>query len=124
LCIILILPCRDAILIPCINGATSFLAGFVVFSVVGFMATEAGLSVSEVVVSGKNNACACTVRSLFFIALYMCITNAGPGLAFVVYPEALSLLPIAPLWSILFFCMIIIMGLDTQVKGSQKIAIH
>ncbi|ELU16289.1 hypothetical protein CAPTEDRAFT_222696 [Capitella teleta] len=80
---------RDAIVIPCINCGTSFLAGFVVFSVVGFMAAEAGLKVDEVVVS-------------------------GPGLAFVVYPEALSLLPVAPVWAILFFLMLIIMGLDTQ----------
>ena len=43
---------RDSLIIPCINCATSLLAGFVVFSVVGFMATEAGLRVDEVVTSG------------------------------------------------------------------------
>ena len=43
---------RDAILIPVINCMTSFFAGFVVFSVVGFLAYTADLPVSEVITSG------------------------------------------------------------------------
>ena len=50
---------RDSLIIPCINCGTSFLAGFVVFSVVGFMATEAGLSVDKVVTSGQHMSRAC-----------------------------------------------------------------
>ncbi|KAK2168558.1 hypothetical protein LSH36_16g14023 [Paralvinella palmiformis] len=80
---------RDAILIPVINCMTSFFAGFVVFSVVGFLAYTADLPVSEVITS-------------------------GPGLAFIVYPEALALLPFSPLWAVIFFFMLVIIGLDTQ----------
>ena len=45
----------------------------------------------------------------------MCtVTTAGPGLAFIAYPEGIAMMPAAPLWSVLFFVMLFTLGVDSQ----------
>ena len=39
----------------------------------------------------------------------------GPGLMFIAYPEAIAKMPAPHLWAVLFFIMLITVGLDTQV---------
>ncbi|XP_012941460.2 sodium- and chloride-dependent glycine transporter 2, partial [Aplysia californica] len=80
---------RDAMLVPFINCGTSLFAGFVIFSVLGFMAHEGKTTVEEIVAK-------------------------GPGLVFVAYPEAIAKLPVSPLWAVLFFLMFFTIGLDSQ----------
>ncbi|KAF7659908.1 hypothetical protein LDENG_00291240 [Lucifuga dentata] len=85
---------QDAFLLAIINSGTSFFAGFVVFSVLGFMAAEQDVDISKV-------------------------AESGPGLAFIAYPKAVTLMPWAPFWAALFFFMLFILGLDSQFVGVE-----
>lgn len=40
---------------------------------------------------------------------------AGPGLIFVVYPQAISKMPLGQMWAVLFFFMLLCLGLNSQV---------
>ena len=51
---ILFYHCRHAVTVSFLNGGTSFLAGFAIFSIIGFMAHDAGVSVDEVITSGRT----------------------------------------------------------------------
>ncbi|XP_071086570.1 sodium- and chloride-dependent glycine transporter 2-like [Haliotis cracherodii] len=79
---------RDVVLITVIGEASSIFCGLVVFSTLGFMAQQAQIPISEVV-------------------------SSGAGLGFIIYPEAISQLPVSQLWAVLFFIMLLTMGIDS-----------
>jgi hypothetical protein len=43
------------------------------------------------------------------------LAAGGPTLAFVIYPQGLAQLTFPWLWSVLFFFMFVLLGIDTQV---------
>lgn len=88
---------RGAIFIALINSGFSLLAGFVVFGVLGHMALAQDVAIDEVVQSGVT-------------------------LAFVVFPEALNLLPFAPVFSALFFLMLLALGIDSAFSLVEAIS--
>lgn len=47
------------------------------------------------------------------------VTASGPGLVFITYPEAVLLMPVPHLWAILFFFMMLILGIGTQFGAIQ-----
>ncbi|XP_030016436.1 sodium- and chloride-dependent GABA transporter 2-like [Sphaeramia orbicularis] len=80
---------RDTFALCLLNSLTSFVAGFAVFSVLGFMSYELGVDIRTV-------------------------AESGPGLAFIAFPRAISMMPLPQLWAVFFFIMIIFLGLDSE----------
>merc|ERR1719412_1522420 len=78
-----------ATLISSLDFVTSIIAGVVVFSILGHLSCKLGVPIESVV-------------------------QQKQGLAFVVYPEAILKLYPAQLWSVLFFIMLFLLGLDSQ----------
>ncbi|MDJ0899975.1 MAG: sodium-dependent transporter [Xenococcus sp. MO_188.B8] len=87
---------KNAWITALLNSGTSLFAGFVVFGVLGYMAGETGTSLTELAAS-------------------------GPGLAFVVFPEALSLMPLSGLFSLLFFLMLLLLGIDSAFSLAEAV---
>jgi len=85
---------RDCILLSILNSGTSFISGFAVFSVLGFMSKQQGRKIQEV-------------------------ASSGPGLAFITYPKAITLMPGSQVWAVLFFIMILLLGLDSQFVETE-----
>lgn len=81
---------NNAHLVSFMDIGTSFLAGFAVFSIIGYLAAQQGDPVSTVVSDG------------------------GAGLAFIVYPAAINEMGgFAPVFGVLFFLMLITLGIDS-----------
>ncbi|XP_027887532.1 sodium- and chloride-dependent GABA transporter ine [Xiphophorus couchianus] len=80
---------KDTLFISITNSLTSIMAGFVIFSAFGYMSYLQGIPVSQLAVD-------------------------GPGLVYVVYPQAFANMPVSQLWAVLFFFMLLCLGLDSE----------
>ncbi|XP_015771579.1 PREDICTED: sodium-dependent neutral amino acid transporter B(0)AT2-like [Acropora digitifera] len=79
---------RDAYTVVFVNCGTSVFAGVVVFSILGYRESVTGIPVTKV--------------------------GSGPGMAFMTFSDAILLMDVSPLWAILFFFMLILLGIDSE----------
>uniref|UniRef100_G3S071 Transporter n=1 Tax=Gorilla gorilla gorilla TaxID=9595 RepID=G3S071_GORGO len=87
---------RDAIVTTSINSLTSFSSGFVVFSFLGYMAQKHSVPIGDV-------------------------AKDGPGLIFIIYPEAIATLPLSSAWAVVFFIMLLTLGIDSAMGGMESV---
>nr|XP_018904109.1 PREDICTED: sodium-dependent noradrenaline transporter-like [Bemisia tabaci]XP_018904110.1 PREDICTED: sodium-dependent noradrenaline transporter-like [Bemisia tabaci] len=85
---------RSCLVTTAVNCFTSFFSGLVIFTYLGFMSFRQGIPISSV-------------------------ATEGPGLVFQVYPEAVATLPGSQIWAMLFFFMLIMLGLDSAMGGME-----
>uniref|UniRef100_F7FW75 Transporter n=1 Tax=Monodelphis domestica TaxID=13616 RepID=F7FW75_MONDO len=87
---------RDALLTSTINCVTSFISGFAIFSILGYMAHEHKVKIEDV-------------------------ATEGAGLVFILYPEAISTLSGSTFWAIVFFIMLLALGIDSSMGGMEAV---
>ncbi|KAJ7360468.1 hypothetical protein OS493_015569 [Desmophyllum pertusum] len=138
---------RDAITISIANCMTSLFAGIVVFSILGFRATymldnceasnakileslnttlhqlnTTGLS-SQHVEWLKGNTTTNVTSGLQECDLETFLIDAasGPGLVFIAFTDAINQMPGATFWSIMFFLMLLTLGLDSLFGALESV---
>lgn len=87
---------RDTLIVTLADALVSLLCGVAVFAVLGNLAHEQGAEVGTVVA-------------------------AGPGLVFMVFPHALASMPFPQLWSVVFFSLVVMLGVDSQFATVEVI---
>ncbi|XP_036596767.1 sodium-dependent dopamine transporter [Trichosurus vulpecula] len=87
---------RDAIITTSVNSLTSFFSGFVIFSFLGYMSQKHNVPIGDV-------------------------AKDGPGLIFIIYPEAIATLPLSSAWAVVFFIMLLTLGIDSAMGGMESV---
>lgn len=87
---------RDAIITTSVNSLTSFFSGFVIFSFLGYMSQKHNVPIGDV-------------------------AKDGPGLIFIIYPEAIATLPLSSVWAVIFFIMLLTLGIDSAMGGMESV---
>ncbi|XP_072366051.1 sodium-dependent neutral amino acid transporter B(0)AT1-like [Scyliorhinus torazame] len=141
---------RDAVIISVINGFTSVYAATVIYSIIGFRATEQFDACFDNNILSLTNAFDLAETSLTRgnydeVLQYLNSTSPdivnkldlktcdlqnllsqgveGTGLAFIVFTEAITKMPISPLWSILFFVMLFCLGLSSMFGNIEGVLV-
>ena len=88
---------KSALITAATDGAVALFAGLTVFSTAGYMAMQDNLPFGELV-------------------------GSGPSLAFVIFPKALSQVPGAVFFAILFFVMLVTFAIDSLFSLVEVVA--
>ncbi|XP_064205123.1 sodium-dependent neutral amino acid transporter B(0)AT1-like [Anguilla rostrata] len=141
---------QDALIISVVNGFTSVFSATVIYSIIGFRATEkfddclAGNILSLMntfdlaegnvtesnyaeVLQSLNSTSPEIIQGLSLktcdLSTFLSEGVEGTGLAFIVFTEAITKMPVSPLWSILFFIMLFCLGLSTMFGNIEGVVV-
>ncbi|KAM6899808.1 sodium-dependent neutral amino acid transporter B(0)AT1-like [Xenentodon cancila] len=141
---------QDAILIAIINGCTSVYSATVIYSIIGFRATERFDECNannilklmntfdypenhitqdnyDAILSQLNQTNSDVIQGLHLQTCDMQTLLSegveGTGLAFIVFTEAIIRMPVSPLWSVLFFIMLFCLGLSTMFGSIEGVVV-
>ncbi|KAG7324697.1 hypothetical protein KOW79_012713 [Hemibagrus wyckioides] len=141
---------QDAVIISIINGLTSVYSAIVIYSIIGFRATEKFDDCLSGNIMALLNAFDLPIGNItesnYKEALHQLNSSApsviqelnlktcdlqdllsqgveGTGLAFIVFTEAITKMPISPLWAVLFFIMLFCLGLSTMFGSIEGVVV-
>uniref|UniRef100_A0A8D3BGL9 Transporter n=2 Tax=Scophthalmus maximus TaxID=52904 RepID=A0A8D3BGL9_SCOMX len=141
---------QDAVILTAVTGFTSVYAAMVTYTIIGFRATENyDKCISENIMTLLNafdlpedNITTSNYEAAFNhlnsshpdIVLGLDIKTCdmqrllsegveGTGLAFIVFTEAITKMPGSPIWSVLFFLMLLCLGLSTLIGNIEGVVV-
>ncbi|XP_072226301.1 sodium-dependent neutral amino acid transporter B(0)AT1-like [Leuresthes tenuis] len=141
---------QDAVILTAVTGLTSIYAATVTYSIIGFRATEKYDSCIEKNIMILSNAFELPEDSItasnydaafnhlnssnydviLGLDIHTCDMQTllsegveGTGLAFIVFTEAITKMPGSPAWSVLFFIMLLCLGLSTLFGNIEGVVV-
>nr|XP_061808729.1 sodium-dependent neutral amino acid transporter B(0)AT1-like [Nerophis lumbriciformis] len=141
---------QDAVILSVVTGLTSVYAATVTYSIIGFRATEKyemcfsdnimslinGFNLPEGSITPStfdlavNHLNSSDPGTLLELDLKTCDLQKflsegveGTGLAFIVFTEAITKMPASPVWSVLFFIMLVCLGLSTLFGNIEGVVV-
>ncbi|GLD57932.1 sodium-dependent neutral amino acid transporter B(0)AT1-like protein [Lates japonicus] len=141
---------QDAVLISIINGCTSVYSATVIYSIIGFRATQkyddcVGDNIFKLmnefnypentitesnydqILVQLNQTSPHIIQGLDLqtcdMQFFLSQGVEGTGLAFIVFTEAIIKMPFSPLWAVLFFIMLFCLGLSTMFGNIEGVVV-
>ncbi|XP_034017222.1 sodium-dependent neutral amino acid transporter B(0)AT1-like [Thalassophryne amazonica] len=141
---------NDALTLSAISGFTSIYSATVIYTIVGFRATNKydkcisdniikllnGFDLPEESITTSNYEAALKRLNSSYpdnvhgLGIENCQLDKllksgveGPGLGFIVFTEAITLMPASPAWSVLFFIMLLCLGISSQFGNMEGVMV-